>query len=123
MPGSRRSSIKCSSTRRPIARDCSKLARNSDVTLEAYSPLGTGALLSDAVVTGIAERLERSPAQVLLRWCVQRAIPVVAKSTHRDRIAENAEVFDLELSADDMEQLDGLDRSGGTRVALERKWW
>lgn len=94
-----------------------------DVTLEAYSPLGTGALLSDAVVTGIAERLERSPAQVLLRWCVQRAIPVVAKSTHRDRIAENAEVFDLELSADDMEQLDGLDRSGGTRVALERKWW
>jgi diketogulonate reductase-like aldo/keto reductase len=93
------------------------------VRLEAYSPLGTGALLGDPVVAGIAARLGRSPAQVLLRWCVQRGIPVITKSTHRDRIAENAQVFDFELSAPDMERLDALDRSGGTRTALERKWW
>jgi diketogulonate reductase-like aldo/keto reductase len=62
-------------------------------------------------------------AQVLLRWCVQRGIPVIATSTHRDRIAENAQVFDFELSAGDMEELDALDRSGWTQVALERKWW
>jgi diketogulonate reductase-like aldo/keto reductase len=93
------------------------------VGLEAYSPLGTGALLGDPVVAGIAARLGRSPAQVLLRWCVQRGIPVITKSTHRDRIAENAQVFDFELSGDDMERLDALDRSGGTRAALERKWW
>src|SRR5690349_20150283 len=42
------------------------------VALEAYSPLGTGALLDDPVVTGVADRLGHSPAQVLLRWCVQR---------------------------------------------------
>ncbi len=53
---------------------------------------------SDPVVAGIADRLGRSPAQVLLRWCVQRGIPVITKSTHRDRIAENAQVFDFELS-------------------------
>ena len=94
-----------------------------DIALEAYSPLGTGAQLDDPVVTGIAERLGRSPAQVLLRWCVQRGIPVITKSTHRDRLAENAEIFDFELAAPDMEELDALDRSGGTRVALERKWW
>jgi diketogulonate reductase-like aldo/keto reductase len=93
------------------------------VALEAYSPLGTGALLGDSVVAGVADRLGRSAAQVLLRWCVQRGIPVVAKSTHRDRIAENAQVFDFELSARDMEELDALDGSGGTGAALERKWW
>ena len=93
------------------------------VALEAYSPLGTGALLSDPVVAGVADRLGRSPAQVLVRWCVQRAIPVIAKSTHRHRIAENAQVFDFELSAADIEELDALDRSGGTRAALEHKWW
>jgi len=75
------------------------------------------------VVVGIADRRGRSPAQVLLRWCVQRGIPVITKSTHRDRIAENAQVFDFELSAADMEELDALDRSGGTEAALERKWW
>jgi 2,5-diketo-D-gluconate reductase A len=93
------------------------------VGLEAYSPLGTGALLGDPVVAGIADRIGRRPAQVLLRWCVQRGIPVITKSTHRDRIAENAQVFDFELSDDDMERLDALDRSRGTRAALERKWW
>jgi 2,5-diketo-D-gluconate reductase A len=93
------------------------------VALEAYSPLGTGAQLGDSVVVGIADRRGRSPAQVLLRWCVQRGIPVIAKSTHRDRIAENAQVFDFELSAADMEELDALDRSGGTQAALERTWW
>jgi diketogulonate reductase-like aldo/keto reductase len=94
-----------------------------DVALEAYSPLGTGRQLRDPVVAAVADRVGRSPAQVLLRWCVQRAIPVVAKSTHRDRIAENAQVFDFELSARDIAELDALDRSRGAAAALERKWW
>jgi 2,5-diketo-D-gluconate reductase A len=93
------------------------------IALEAYSPLGTGALLGDPMVAGIAARRERTPAQVLLRWCVQRGIPVISKSTHRDRVLENAQVFDFALSADDMAELDSRDRSGGTRAALERKWW
>jgi 2,5-diketo-D-gluconate reductase A len=93
------------------------------VALEAYSPLGTGALLHDPVVAGVADCLGRSPAQVLLRWCVQRGIPVITKSTHRERIAENAQIFDFALRADDMKALDALDRSRRTRAALERKWW
>jgi diketogulonate reductase-like aldo/keto reductase len=108
-----------SSYRRALLDACAE----QGVALEAYSPLGTGALLGDPVVAGIADRLGRSSAQVLLRWSVQRGIPVVTKSTHRDRIAENAQVFDFELSAGDMEGLDALDRSGGTRAALGRKWW
>jgi diketogulonate reductase-like aldo/keto reductase len=93
------------------------------VVLEAYSPLGTGALLRDPAVAGVADRVGRTPAQVLLRWCVQRGIPVIAKSTHRERIAENGQIFDFELPADAIEELDAHDRSGGTRAALERKWW
>ena len=94
-----------------------------DVALEAYSPLGTGRHLSDARVREIAERVGRTPAQVLVRWCVQRDLVVIPKSTHRERIAENAEIFDFTLSDDDMAALDALDETGGTDRALERKWW
>ena len=65
----------------------------------------------------------RTPAQVLLRWCVQRDLVIIPKSTHRRRIEENAEVFDFTLSDEDMTALDALDRTGGTDRALERPWW
>jgi diketogulonate reductase-like aldo/keto reductase len=93
------------------------------VALEAYSTLGTGRHLSNEVVARIAARLRRTPAQVLLRWCVQRGIPVIPKSTHRDRIEENAGIFDFTLSDEDVAELDMLDRTGGTDRALERPWW
>jgi 2,5-diketo-D-gluconate reductase A len=60
---------------------------------------------------------------VLLRWCIERDVPVIAKSTHRERLAENAALFDFTLSGEDMAELDELDRTGGTDRALERKWW
>jgi diketogulonate reductase-like aldo/keto reductase len=94
-----------------------------DVAVEAYSPLGTGQHLSSPQVVQVAERVERTPAQVLLRWSIQRAGIVIPKSTHRERIAENAAIFDFALSAEDMEILDALDRTGGTDRARERKWW
>ena len=94
-----------------------------DVALEAYSPLGTGRHLKNPAVARVAERLGRTPAQVLLRWSLQRDLVVLPKSTHRERIEENAQVFDFQLSEDDMRTLDGLDRTGGTGQALERSWW
>ena len=94
-----------------------------EVALEAYSPLGTGRHLRDRLVAAIADRLGRTPAQVLIRWSLQRGVVVLPKSTHRERIEQNAQVFDVELSAEDMAVLDGLDRTGGTDRALERPWW
>jgi 2,5-diketo-D-gluconate reductase A len=94
-----------------------------NVALEAYSPLGTGRHLSDQRVREIAERAGRTPAQVLLRWCVQRDLVVITKSTHRERIEENAKVFEFELSDEDMAALDALDETSGTERALERPWW
>jgi diketogulonate reductase-like aldo/keto reductase len=93
------------------------------VALEAYSPLGTGRHLRDRQVARIAERLGRTPAQVLIRWSLQRDVVVLPKSTHRERIEQNAHVFDFALTHEDMAALDGLDRTGGTDHALERHWW
>jgi 2,5-diketo-D-gluconate reductase A len=97
--------------------------RQRDVVLESYSSLGSGRHLSNETVTRIAERLGRTPPQVLLRWSVQRGIPVIPKSTHRERIEANAQIFDFALSDQDMADLDALDQTGGTDRALERKWW
>jgi 2,5-diketo-D-gluconate reductase A len=105
--------------RRALAQACSE--RN--VTVEAYSPLGTGRHLSDPAVAEIAARVGRTPAQVLLRWCLQRQTVVIAKSTHRERIEENGQLFDFVLSDDEMAALDALDRTGGTDRAREQKWW
>ena len=94
-----------------------------NVALEAYSPLGTGRHLSDGRVQQIAQRVGRTPAQLLLRWCVQRDLAVIPKSTHRDRIEENARIVDFTLSNEEMAALDALDETGGTDRALERRWW
>ena len=93
------------------------------VVLEAYSPLGHGSYLASETAEQIGERLGRTPAQVLLRWCVQRELIVIPKSTHRERIAENAQIFDFALSDEDMTALDALDDTSGTDRALERPWW
>jgi diketogulonate reductase-like aldo/keto reductase len=93
------------------------------VAIEAYSPLGTGRHLGDRRVREVADRVGRTPAQVLIRWAIERDLVVLPKSTHRERIEENAGVFDFSLSDEDMAALDALDETGGTDRALERKWW
>jgi diketogulonate reductase-like aldo/keto reductase len=98
-------------------------ARKHDVVLESYSSLGTGKHLEDPTVAGIAERMGKTPAQVLLRWCVQHGLPVIPKSTHRERIAENADIFSFTLPDEDMFALNALDETGGTHEANESTWW
>ncbi len=95
----------------------------NDIVLEAYSPLGTGRHLDDPAVAQIADAHGRTPAQVLLRWGIQHGVPQIPKSTHQPRIVENAQVFDFELSEEDMQSLDELDQTGGTDRAREDKWW
>jgi diketogulonate reductase-like aldo/keto reductase len=93
------------------------------IALEAYSPLGTGRHLDGEAVSRIAERHERTPAQVLIRWCIEHGVPVIPKSVHRERIAENGAVFDFALSTEEIAELDALDRTGGTERARESTWW
>ncbi len=105
--------------RRALLAEC----ESRRIALEAYSPLGTGRHLSDRRVKQVAERAQRTPAQVLLRWCLQQRVPVIPKSTHPERIEQNAQIFDFELSEQDVADLETLDTTGGTERALERKWW
>jgi diketogulonate reductase-like aldo/keto reductase len=93
------------------------------LALVGYSSLGTGRHLDDATVREIADLVRRTPAQVLLRWCLQHDVRVIPKSTHRERIEENGQLYDFTLSVEDMAALDGLDRTGGTDRARESKWW
>ena len=83
------------------------------VVTEAWSPLAQGgALLSEEAITTIAERLGRTPAQVVLRWHLQQGRVVIPKSVTPSRIAENIALFDFELTGDDLAAIDGLERDG-----------
>ncbi len=84
------------------------------VVFEAYSPLTVGRRLDHPVIAAVAERHDRTPAQVLLRWCLERDVVVIPKSRDRARIAENARVFDFRLEEGDVRELDALDETGGT---------
>lgn len=82
---------------------------------EAYSPLGTGGLLSNEVVNEIAEKYGKSPAQVLIRWSLNHNFLPLPKSVHPDYIKANADVFDFDIEPEDMKKLDGL--HGAAKIA------
>lgn len=82
---------------------------------EAYSPLGTGGLLSNKTVAGVANNHGKSPAQVLIRWSLQHDFLPLPKSVHPEYIKANADVFDFELTPNEMQLLDEL--HGTTGVA------
>jgi diketogulonate reductase-like aldo/keto reductase len=81
------------------------------IVFEGYSPLEEGRGVRHPAVTDIAARHARTPAQVLIRWSLQHDVIAIPKSSKRERIRENAQVFDFELDDDDMSRLDALDRS------------
>lgn len=81
------------------------------IAVEAYCPLARARKLQDPHLVAIAERCAKSPAQVAIRWALQHGLVVIPKSVHRERIFENAAVFDFELSTQDMRDLDGLNEN------------
>jgi diketogulonate reductase-like aldo/keto reductase len=93
-----------------------------DIAPAAYSPLTSGEDLGHPLIAEIAARAGRTPAQVMLRWGLERGFIVITKSARCDRIAENRRLFDFALPAEDLAKLDALDRTRGTGRAVER-WW
>ena len=100
-------------------------SESQGLVVEAYSPLRTGRHLSDPVVRRLAEEVGRTPAQVLLRWGIQKGMSVISKSTHQERIEENFDVFTFELGQAALNALDSLDTTRHPDAALEQhsKWW
>jgi 2,5-diketo-D-gluconate reductase A len=80
------------------------------VAVEAWAPIARGRVADDDTITGIADRLGRTPAQVALRWHIQRGDIVFPKTGAPERMRENFDIFDFELSDDDMSRITALDR-------------
>ncbi|MEJ5945753.1 aldo/keto reductase [Pseudokineococcus basanitobsidens] len=100
-------------------REVADLAREHGILTQAWSPIGgithyrdgqTGSALQDETIGAIARAHGKSPAQVMLRWGLQQGRSVIPKSTKPERIAENIDVFDVELSDDEMTAIDGLEK-------------
>jgi 2,5-diketo-D-gluconate reductase A len=85
-----------------------------EIVTEAWSPIARGKVAGDPVITGIGEQLGRTPAQVTLRWHVQRGDVVFPKSVKRSRMEENFAIFDFELDESQMAAISGLDRGERT---------
>lgn len=88
--------------------DVVKVNNELKLLSEAYSPLGTGGLLGNETVNEIASEVGKSPAQVLIRWSLEHGFLPLPKSVHNKYIRANAEVFDFNLSSEQMNKLDSL---------------
>lgn len=93
-----------------------RASREAGIAIEAWSPLGQGAVLTDEIIARIAAEHDRTTAQVVLRWHIQHGHIVFPKSSHPARMAENFRVFDFELADDEMAAVDGLDRGEVGRI-------
>jgi 2,5-diketo-D-gluconate reductase A len=91
-------------------------ATGHGTAVEAWGPLGQGKVLDDPVIAEIASGRDRTSAQVILRWHLQRGDIVFPKSMRRERMEENVALFDFELSPDEVAAIDGLDQGADGRV-------
>ena len=91
-----------------------KFCQSHQIQVEAWSPLMQGQIITEKTHLEIAAKYNKTPAQIVLRWDLQHEVVTIPKSTHANRISENAQIFDFELSQADMDLLDALDE--GKRV-------
>jgi 2,5-diketo-D-gluconate reductase A len=87
---------------------------DNGIATEAWSPLAKGKVIDDPVIVGIAGRVEKTPAQVTLRWHIQRGDIVFPKSVTPARVVENLAIFDFELTPDDLAAISALNRDERT---------
>lgn len=81
------------------------------ILIQAYSPLTKGRMLNDPPLKDIAKKYQKSTAQILIRWCLQRETIVLPKSANHNNITENMEIYDFEISKEDMKTLDAFHRN------------
>lgn len=92
-------------------RELLDFCRDRGIRFEAWSPLTRGRFFGHETIKSIAEHHGKSPAQILIRWDIQHEVISIPKSTHRERIRENSEIFDFELSREEMEALNAQDKN------------
>jgi diketogulonate reductase-like aldo/keto reductase len=85
--------------------------KEQGIAVEAWSPLARGLILEEPGLVGLAEKYEKSVAQIILRWHIQNDIIVIPKSVAPARLKENTEIFDFQLTNEDMEFIDRLNEN------------
>lgn len=90
--------------------EAEKYCLEKDIKIEAWSPIAQGDVLDDPVITEIAENVNKTPAQTVLRWHIQKDRIIFPKSSTPSRIEENFDIFDFELSEEQVSQIDALDK-------------
>ncbi len=88
-----------------------EFCKNSNIQLEAYSPLTRGQRLNHPALKGLAKKYDKNPAQILIRWSLQHGLVVIPKSKQENRIRENSQVFDFQLEEEDMKLLNSLNEN------------
>ena len=91
-----------------------QFCQDNKIVLEAWSPLGSGACLHIPAIQLIGDKYHKSTAQVILRWLLQRHIVVLPKSVHKERIQENIDLFDFELTDEEMNLMNALNQNKRT---------
>ena len=103
--------------------DVAAYSKELGLIVEAWSPLGRAKVLDDPLLLSIAEKYGKTVSQICLRWEVQHEIVPLPKSVHKERIEENTEVFDFELSDDDMDLIDKMPITGfSTHTPKDVPW-
>lgn len=82
--------------------------KSNRIQMEAWAPLARGQVLDHNIIVQLAEKYQKTPAQIVLRWDLQHGVVTIPKSVTKSRIIDNANLFDFELSAQDMEQIDSI---------------
>ncbi|KUK15870.1 MAG: 2,5-didehydrogluconate reductase [Petrotoga mobilis] len=94
-----------------LQRDLLDYCQRNKIQLEAWSPLMRGRVLNIPQIIDIAKKYKKTPAQIVLRWDLQHGVVTIPKSVHKERIKENADIFDFELTEEEMNTIDNLDQN------------
>lgn len=94
-------------TQKPLLSFC----QTNNIQLEAWSPLARGRFFDDPILQELAKKYGKTPAQIILRWDLQTGVVTIPKSVHEHRIIENANIFDFELSNEDILKIDSLNKN------------
>ena len=91
-------------------KDLLEYCKKEKIQMEAYSPLSRARKLDSPILARVGSHYGKTPAQVMIRWGLQHGLVEIPKSTHKERIMENASVFDFQINDSDMKEIDSIDK-------------
>lgn len=88
--------------------------KERDIAVTAWAPLGRGKIIQDEIIQGLAKKYNKTPAQIILRWHLERDVIIIPKSVTPSRIRENFDLYNFSLTKKDIEEISNLDQNGRT---------